>query len=66
MTKVQELKAAIESLPREDYAQLRLWFAQRDWALWDAEIEADTEAGTLDFLIQEAFDEKARGNLREL
>ncbi|MCZ7573322.1 MAG: DUF3431 domain-containing protein [Ardenticatenaceae bacterium] len=66
MTKVQEIQAAIESLPREDYVRLRQWFSERDWEEWDKQIEADSEAGRLDFLIQEAFDEKAKGRLKEL
>lgn len=65
MTKVQEIQAAIESLPREEYLRLRQWFVERDWEQWDKQIEADSEAGKLDFLIQEALDEKAKGLLRE-
>ena len=66
MTKVQEIQAAIESLPREEYVRLRQWFSERDWEEWDEQIEADSEAGKLDFLIKEALDEKARGLLRGL
>jgi hypothetical protein len=66
MIKVQEIQSAIESLPREEYACLREWFSERDWELWDRQIEADSEAGKLDFLIKEAFDEKAKGHLKEL
>ncbi|MBC7251876.1 MAG: hypothetical protein H5T62_16555 [Anaerolineae bacterium] len=66
MTKVQEIQAAIESLPREEYIRLRQWFSERDWEQWDKQIETDSEAGKLDFLIEEALDEKARGRLKEL
>ncbi len=66
MTKIQEIQAAIESLPREDYVRLRQWFSERDWEEWDKQLEADSEAGRLDFLIQEAFDEKAKGRLKDL
>ena len=66
MTKVQEIQTAIESLPREEYVRLRQWFSERDWEEWDKQIEADSEAGKLDFLIKEALDEKARGLLRAL
>jgi hypothetical protein len=66
MTKVQEIQTVIESLPREEYVRLRQWFSERDWDQWDKQIEADSEAGKLDFLIKEAFDEKARGLLRGL
>ncbi|MBI3538311.1 MAG: hypothetical protein HY070_12235 [Chloroflexi bacterium] len=66
MTKVQEIQTAIESLPREEYIRLRKWFSERDWEQWDTQIEADSKAGKLDFLIQEAMEEKSKGRLKEL
>lgn len=66
MTKVQEIQVAIESLPWEEYICLRQWFSERDWQQWDKQIEADSEAGKLDFLIREAFDEKVIGHSKEL
>lgn len=60
MSRVEEIKAAIEALPESDYAQLRQWFTEREWASWDARIEADSESGKLDFLLAEAFEEKAK------
>jgi hypothetical protein len=66
MTKVEELKAEIERLPSEEFAELSRWLAEKDWERWDREIEADSNAGRLDFLIREAGEEKARGNLKDL
>ncbi len=66
MSKVEEIKAAIESLPEEDYAKLRQWFTEREWTEWDAQIKADSESGKLDFLVAEAIDEKEKGTLKEL
>jgi hypothetical protein len=66
MTKVQEIQAAIESLPREEYVRLRQWFTAKDWELWDEQIKEDSEEGRLDFLIQEAFDEKKKERLKDL
>ena len=63
---IEEIQVAIQSLPRDQYVQLRQWFSEQDWEQWDRQIEADTEAGKLNFLIQEALVEKAHGNLREL
>jgi len=60
MSKVQEIQAAIESLPKSEYTQLREWFLRRDWAEWDKQIERDSDAGKLDFLIEEAMQEKAK------
>lgn len=64
--KVNEIKAAIEALPEEEYVRLRRWFSERDWEKWDRQIELDSESGKLDFLIREALDEKAKGNLKGL
>jgi hypothetical protein len=66
MTQVEKIQVAIESLSLEDYARLRQWFLERDWEEWDKQIEVDSKAGKLDFLIKEAFVEKAKGNLQEL
>ena len=63
---VDEIKAAIEALPEDEYIGLRRWFAEMDWENWDREIEEDSEAGRLDFLIREVRDEKRRGELREV
>lgn len=66
MLKVDEIKAAIKGLPDKDYVQLRQWFSERDWQKWERQIEADSQSGKLDFLVKEAFDEKQKGNLKEL
>ncbi|MBI5747790.1 MAG: hypothetical protein HZA00_01605 [Nitrospinae bacterium] len=66
MLKVEEIEATIESLSDDEYARLREWFYERDWKKWDRQIEADSESGKLDFLIKEALNEKAKGNLKEL
>jgi len=66
MSRVEEIQAAIESLPADEYARLRRWFSEKDWDKWDKQIEADSESGKLDFLIKEASDEKARGKLKDL
>ncbi len=66
MSRVEELQAAIESLPQEEYRRLRDWFTERDWEEWDKEIKADSKAGKLDFLVNEALEDKAKGRLRDL
>ena len=63
---VEDIKVAIESLPRNDYVSLRSWFAEKDWELWDKKIENDSKQGELDFLIKEALREKEKGELRQL
>jgi hypothetical protein len=37
-----------------------------EWERWDKEIEADSEAGKLDFLVRQAADEKAKRTLKSL
>ena len=66
MSKVDQLKSAIEALPEEEYVELRQWFSEKEWQNWDEQIEADAKAGKLDFLIREAQDEKTNGKLRDL
>jgi hypothetical protein len=66
VSKVEELKAEIEKLPRDDFAELCPWLATKDWDRWDKEIETDSKAGKLDFLMREAREQKAKGTLKEL
>lgn len=51
---IERLQAEIEALSDQEFAQLRDWFADRDWELWDRQLEADLAEGKLDFLIEEA------------
>ncbi len=66
MSKVDEIKAAIEALPEDEYVELRQWFSEKDWQKWDEQIEEDSKSGKLDFLIEEAFNEKKKGKLKNL
>ena len=64
--RVEEIKAAIEELPGAEFVEIRKWIAERDWQMWDQEVQGDSKAGRLDFLVKEAFDEKHQGRLRDL
>jgi hypothetical protein len=66
MSKVDQLKTEIERLPREEFTELVRWLSEKDWERWDKEIEADSEAGKLDFLLREALGEKTKGTLKDL
>ena len=66
MTKVEEIEHAIDSLPAEEYRRFRQWFVERDWLEWDHQTESDSESGKLDFLLQEAAEEKRSGKLKDL
>ena len=66
MMKVEQLQIEIEALPEEDFSRLRRWFAEKDWELWDNQVESDVAAGKLDFLLDEVSAAKMQGKLREL
>ncbi len=66
MSKIDELKAEIERLASEEFAELFRWLSEKDWERWDQEIAADSQAGRLDFLAREAREEKAKGTLKAL
>ena len=66
MAKIDEIKAETESLPGDEVAEIFRWLSEKDWESWDKEIEADSQSGKLDFLLREANEEKAKGNLKDL
>ncbi|WP_328986297.1 hypothetical protein [Thiorhodovibrio winogradskyi] len=66
MQTLDKIKTEIEALPHCEYMKLWQWFSEHDWDAWDEEIERDSAAGKLDFLIDEALEEKAKGKLGQL
>jgi hypothetical protein len=66
MQTVQEIKMAIQSLSPDDFSDVKKWILELEWQDWDKQIEKDSEAGKLDFLMAEALTEKAQNKLREL
>jgi hypothetical protein len=66
MSRIDELKAVIESLPNEEIAEIFRWLSEKEWERWDKEIDADSRTGRLDFLVREAREEKAKGKLKDL
>ena len=66
MTKIQEIKSAIGSLPHQEYMQLLGWIHDKDWSDWDDQFEIDAKSGKLDFLAKEALEEKKNKKLRKL
>ena len=66
MSRLTKIQQQILALPETEYKQLRQWFNELDWEKWDREIEADSDAGKLDFLIAEALEEKEKGTLKDL
>ena len=66
MTTILEIQQAILTLGDDDCRELIQWINELDWERWDAQIEADSENGKLDFLEAEALSAKRDGTLREL
>jgi flagellar motility protein MotE (MotC chaperone) len=66
MRKIEEIEQQIQTLSREEFAELREWFLERDWQTWDAQIEADSKAGKLDRLVSDAKADYAAGRARKL
>ncbi len=58
--------AKIEQLPKQEYVNLRQWFAEKDWEAWDKQIKEDSNSGKLDFLAKEALREKNNDKLKAL
>ena len=54
MSTVQDIEAAIQVLPREEFSKLWQWWDSYREATWDRQIEADLAAGKLDKLLAEA------------
>jgi hypothetical protein len=51
--RVEEIEAAIERLPPEEFRRIAQWLLERDQVRWDEELDADSAAGKLDFLFEE-------------
>lgn len=65
MRKIEEIEAQIQRLSREEFAELREWFLEQDWRSWDAQIDADAQAGKLDKLVSEGKAEYESGKARK-
>ena len=63
---ITEIQQAILVLPEAEYARLREWISELDWERWDQQLEADADAGRLDFLVEEAREAAERGTLEKL
>lgn len=62
MTTVLEIERAIEQLPSDEFSKIRDWIVEKDWRMWDAQIERDSTDGKLDFLVDEALRDAGTGD----
>lgn len=61
---VAELEAAIRTLPKEELARFNQWYQEFLEEQWDEQIRQDVRAGKLDFLLDEAKNERDAGTLK--
>jgi hypothetical protein len=66
MTRVEQLEQQIVQLDPDEFAQLREWLMEEDWAEWDLQIERDAASGKLDRLAKQALADHAAGKSRLL
>ena len=66
MSTVKEIKQAILNLPKAEYAEIIEWLYELEEEEWDRQIEADSEAGKLDFLKAQAEEAIQKGTLEDL
>ena len=61
MIQVELLEQHIAELDDASFAKLRDWLIEFDQARWDKKLEADSNSGKLDFLINAALAEHEAG-----
>jgi hypothetical protein len=66
MIQIDMLEQHIAELDDSSFSQLRDWFIEYDQTRWDRKIEADSNSGKLDFLINAALAEHQAGTTRDL
>jgi hypothetical protein len=66
MNQLETIEKQIAELDQDSYTRLRNWFIEFDHSVWDRKIEADSNAGKLDFLINAALSEYHQGKTKDL
>ncbi|MCP6757946.1 MAG: hypothetical protein NHB32_04005 [Fischerella sp. CENA71] len=66
MSTLEQIEAAILTLPSQDFERLRQWFFDLDYQRWDEQLEQDIADGKLEALAQEAIAEFESGQCRKI
>ena len=66
MSTLEQIEAAILTLPPDEFQRLRQWLLEVDYQRWDEQVEQDIAEGKLDALAQEAIAEFEAGHAREI
>jgi hypothetical protein len=65
MSRVEEIEAAIDRLPPEEFRRVADWLRERLGQRWEEQLDRDSVAGKLDFLFREAEQEESEGRARD-
>jgi len=60
-----EIKSAVRELSPKELAELTTFVSEQDNAVWREQMEQDATSGKLNFLFQEADNERQAGKLRD-
>jgi hypothetical protein len=66
MSTLEQIEAAILTLPSEEFQRLRQWFFDVDYQRWDEQLEQDIAEGKLEDLAEEAIADFNAGDCREI
>ncbi len=55
MSTLEQIEAAILTLPSDEFQRLRQWFFDLDYQRWDEQLQQDIEDGKLEALAEEAI-----------
>jgi hypothetical protein len=66
MRKLDHIEQQIRELSASEFAELREWLLEQDWAAWDTQIHTDVTAGKLENRVAEAKADFDSGKARKL
>jgi hypothetical protein len=66
MSTLEQIEAAILTLPSNDFQRLKQWFFDLDYQRWDDQLEQDIADGKLEALAEEALADFKAGHYREI
>lgn len=66
MIDIALLEEHVSTLDDDSFSKFRAWFHEFEQMRWDKKIEADSNSGKLDFLIDAALSEHQAGKTRKL
>lgn len=66
MSTLEQIEAAILTLPPEEFKHLKQWLSDLDYQRWDEQLEQDIENGKLEALAEEAIAEFQAGECRKI